>query len=129
MTHATSTSGVTTEQDSGDSSSSLESLMKLKSDAELLYVHAQDLVETTGRVWVQAAKTAEKAKDNLNMAWTERDNAWEELCDINQKIEVAEVTQNKKRRTDDTESMGPTAAPAPVTGEKAPRGRAPRGRA
>ena len=114
MTTATSTSGVTTEQDSGDSGSSLESLMKLKSDAEVLLEHAKGLVETTGRVWVQAAKTAEqaaktaeKAKQDVDMAWTERDNAWKELCDINKKIEVAQVTQNKKRKSDDMESMGP----------------------
>ena len=68
MTHATSASGVTTEQDSGDSSSSLESLMKLKSDAEVLYVHAQDLVETTGRVWVQAVETV--TTDYLRLATT-----------------------------------------------------------
>ena len=104
---ATSACGVTTEQDLGDSGSSLESLMKLKSDADrqwVVFLHAKARAETTEEVWIQAAKTAEEAKVKKDVALAERVEAWKELYDINTKLEAAQVTHNKKTKSAEVDS-------------------------
>ena len=51
-------------------------------NAEIRFSHAMQAVEEKGVVWSDAQKIASQAKAEYEAAWSDREKAWIELCDL-----------------------------------------------